>query len=257
VPDLIVRFQGVSKGYRAGRVETPVLREVDLAIEAGEFVAIVGTSGSGKSTMLNVIGGLDRDYAGAVTVAGSDLAKLSDSQLSHLRNEKVGFVFQQFNLLEHLSCLENVAMPSIFARRGALDARERAQRALDRVGIGDRARDLPANLSGGQKQRVAIARAIFNRPPLLLADEPTGNLDSTTGQQIIELFTALNREDGITLLIVTHESRVSSAAHRVIRLEDGRFVDGSPAAVGVMAAEREGVTGISGPRAADGAGGPK
>jgi ABC-type lipoprotein export system ATPase subunit len=240
----IVRFEGVSKSYRSGKLDTPVLRGVDLSIDPGELIAIVGTSGSGKSTLLNLIGGLDRGFTGKVTVAGQEIALLSDGELSHLRNEKVGFVFQQFNLLEHLSCLENVAMPAIFARRSVPDAHERAQRALDRVGIGERSRDLPQNLSGGQKQRVAIARALFSQPPLLLCDEPTGNLDSKTGQQIIELFVELNRADGITLVIVTHESRVSAAAHRVIRLEDGRFVDGG-GPVGV-----EG--GVPEPRAAEG-----
>jgi putative ABC transport system ATP-binding protein len=219
----IVKMSGVKKSYRSGKVTHEVLHDVHLAIDPGELVAIVGTSGSGKSTLLNIIGGLDRDYAGEVAVAGQDLARLGDAALSHLRNEKVGFVFQQFNLLEHLSCAENVALPAIFSPRVMPDAQERARRALERVGIGDRAADLPANLSGGQKQRVAIARAIFNAPPLLLCDEPTGNLDTKTGQQIIELFTALNREDGITLVIVTHESRVSGAAHRIVRLEDGRI----------------------------------
>jgi putative ABC transport system ATP-binding protein len=232
----IVRMKDVRKRYRAGRVDSEVLHGIDLEVKRGELCAIVGTSGSGKTTVLNVIGGLDRDYTGEVWVTGEELGKLSDAAVSHLRNEKVGFVFQHFNLLEHLSCLENVAMPAIFSRHGVPDARDRARTALERVGLGARADDLPSNLSGGQKQRVAIARALFNRPPLLLCDEPTGNLDTRTGQQIIDLFTALNREDGISLVIVTHESRVSSAAHRVVRLEDGRIsdVDGR---IGVEAAE--------------------
>jgi putative ABC transport system ATP-binding protein len=221
----IVKLINVKKHYRSGKVTHEVLHDVNLQVDPGELVAIVGTSGSGKSTLLNVIGGLDRSYTGEVIVAGNDVTKLSDARLSQLRNEKVGFVFQQFNLLEHLSCAENVAMPSIFSLRATPDAADRARQALQRVGMSDRASDLPANLSGGQKQRIAIARALFNHPPLLLCDEPTGNLDSKTGQQIIELFTKLNKEDGITLIIVTHESRVSTAAHRIIRLEDGRVRD--------------------------------
>jgi ABC-type lipoprotein export system ATPase subunit len=233
----IIRLQGVSKAYHIGKVVHRVLDSVDLEVAEGELLAIVGTSGSGKSTLLNVVGGLDRSFSGTARVAGNDLAQLADSELSHLRNREVGFVFQQFNLLEHLSCAENVALPAKFSRRVASDAEERANAALSRVGIGDRAGDLPANLSGGQKQRVAIARAIFNRPRLLLCDEPTGNLDTKTGRQIIELFTRLNEEDGITLVIVTHEARVSTAAHRVVRLEDGRIVEHDDDSTGTVGVE--------------------
>jgi ABC-type lipoprotein export system ATPase subunit len=222
--DAMIRTVGVHKGYRSGRVETPVLFDVRLEVAGGEFVAIIGTSGSGKSTLLNIIGGLDADYSGTVEVAGQDLSRLGDRQLSAFRNDRVGFIFQQFNLLEHLSCGENVALPAIFARRPDGEVVQRATEALDRVGLADRRGDLAANLSGGQKQRVAIARALYNRPQLLLCDEPTGNLDSTTGRQIIELFHHLNQE-GMTLVIVTHEPRVSTTAHRVIRLEDGRIID--------------------------------
>jgi putative ABC transport system ATP-binding protein len=225
--DRIVTFKGVSKHYRTGGVTTQVLHDIELGVEEGELVAVVGTSGSGKSTLLNIIGGLDRGYLGQVIVTGSDLGTLSDPELSHLRNSRVGFVFQQFNLLDHLSCAENVSLPAMFAARSIPDAAERARRALRRVGLGDRAHDFPGNLSGGQKQRIAIARALFNEPRLLLCDEPTGNLDSRTGQQIIDLFTQLNREDGITLVVVTHESRVARIAHRVLRLEDGHLLDGA------------------------------
>ncbi len=220
----IVKFKGVSKAYRSGKLMNHALSKVDLLVDEGESLAIVGTSGSGKSTLLNIIGGLDRDYTGEAVVAGNEISRMSDRALSRFRNQSVGFVFQQFNLLEHLSCIENVALPTMFGKKVANNAFERAQRALDRVGIGDRAKDFPPNLSGGQKQRIAIARAIFNEPRLLLCDEPTGNLDSKTGQQIIDLFSSLNREDKITLIIVTHEQRVSQAARRVIRLEDGRIV---------------------------------
>jgi len=229
----LIQLREVNKTYSTGRVEAHVLRDVELEVGPGELVAIVGTSGSGKSTLLNVVGGLDRDYTGQALVTGQDLARLSDGQLSRFRNSKVGFVFQQFNLLEHLSCAENVALPAMFSEVAVPDARERAVAALTRVGIPEKVDELPANLSGGQKQRVAIARALFNRPPLLLCDEPTGNLDSRTGQQIIDLFVSLNTDDGITLLIVTHEARVSTAAHRVVRLEDGRVSDQPELPVGV------------------------
>jgi putative ABC transport system ATP-binding protein len=228
MPAPIVALRGVSKSYRSGGLRNQVLHGIDLEIQEGELVAIVGKSGSGKSTLLNVVGGLDRDFEGEAHVAGQDLPRSSDVELGRFRNEKVGFIFQQFNLLEHLSCLENVALPSMFARGPAEGSETRARRALERVGIGERAHDLPANLSGGQKQRVAIARALFNHPPLLLCDEPTGNLDSQTGLQIIELFRELNAKDGITLVIVTHEGRVSEAVRRIVRLEDGRIVDDAP-----------------------------
>jgi ABC-type lipoprotein export system ATPase subunit len=235
----IIRLREVSKAYRAGRASTQVLRDVSLEVEAGEFLAIVGTSGSGKSTLLNIMGGLDTQYTGHVEVAGRDLSRLGDRELSAFRNATIGFVFQQFNLLEHLSCAENVAMPAIFGDHSDEEAAQHAARALERVGLGDRLGDLAANLSGGQKQRVAIARALFNRPAILLCDEPTGNLDSNTGRQVIELFKSLNG-DGITMLIVTHEARVSTVAHRILRLEDGVLgadgadgADGDNAPVGV------------------------
>ena len=218
--ETIIKLKDVSKSYGGVRV----LHGIDVEVASGELMAVVGTSGSGKSTLLNIIGGLDTRFSGQATVAGQRLDQLGDSALSTFRNQKIGFVFQQFNLLDHLSCAENVAVPATFARAGQADARPRAEAALERVGMADRADDLPANLSGGQKQRVAIARALFNQPTLLLCDEPTGNLDLKTGQQIIDLFCQLNSEDGRTLIIVTHEDRVSGAAHRVVRLEDGKIV---------------------------------
>jgi len=226
MPDPLIKLRSVCKHYPAGKLRQQVLHDVDLEVKEGEFLAVVGTSGSGKSTLLNIIGGLDTNFTGQVEVADHRLSSLTDAELSRFRNEKVGFIFQQFNLLEHLSCAENVALPSVFAPPAAADSvAERARRALRRVGMEERAGDLPASLSGGQKQRIAIARALFNHPPVLLCDEPTGNLDRKTGQQIIDLFSTLNGEDHRTLIIVTHESRVSCAAHRVLKLEDGRFVD--------------------------------
>ena len=202
----------------------PVLRGVSLTVERGDLASLVGRSGSGKSTLLHVVGGLDRRYRGTARVCGVDLAGLDDRALSRFRGAHVGFVFQAFHLLDHLSCAENVALPAHFQKTDQkVDKLARAREALDRVGLADLAARLPGQLSGGQKQRVAIARALFNRPELLLADEPTGNLDSETGRQIIELFQSLNA-GGLTMLVVTHEERVSRAARRVIRLEDGRVV---------------------------------
>jgi putative ABC transport system ATP-binding protein len=202
----------------------PVLRDVSLEVEAGELLSLVGRSGSGKSTLLHLIGGLDRRYQGTVEVLGRDLGKLDDVALSRLRNAEVGFVFQSFNLLDHLSVRENVSLPAHFAPPSPSgEVKSRALEALSRVGMADRADARPGELSGGQKQRVAIARALFSRPKLLLADEPTGNLDSDTGNQIIELFQKLNG-DGLTLIVVTHEERVSRAARRVHKLDDGRLV---------------------------------
>jgi putative ABC transport system ATP-binding protein len=217
----MARLTGVDKEL-GGR---PILSGVSLTVEAGEWVALVGRSGSGKSTLLHLLGGLDRRYRGAVEVAGHDLARLEDDALARLRNREVGFVFQSFHLLEHLSVRENVALPSLFggARLAPKEVAERVERALERVGMAEFAAASPARLSGGQKQRVAIARALFSAPKLLLADEPTGNLDAETGRAIVELFGALHRE-GLTLLLVTHEERVSRAASRVLRLDAGRLV---------------------------------
>ncbi|HEX8954491.1 MAG TPA: ABC transporter ATP-binding protein [Polyangia bacterium] len=212
----MIRLESVQKSYGA----QPVLRDVSLTVAPGELLSLVGRSGSGKSTLLHIMGGLDRRYAGKATVLDHDLHALDERRLARFRNREVGFVFQSFNLLDHLTARENVKLPAYFAERDTPDADARAVAALERVGIGDKAESRPSALSGGQKQRVAIARALFHTPKLLLCDEPTGNLDSETGAQIIELFRALNR-DGLTLVIVTHEERVSSVASRVLRLVDG------------------------------------
>jgi putative ABC transport system ATP-binding protein len=217
----VIRLQGVSKSYGTGAGKQQVLYDVSLEIEAGHLISIVGTSGSGKSTLLNIVGGLDRGYTGEVEVLGVPYHTSNDRRLAALRNTEIGFVFQAFNLLDHLTCWENVCLPSFFGRSTS-DAFARAVAQLQRVGLDDKVQAKPANMSGGQKQRVAIARALFNRPKLLLCDEPTGNLDSRTGAQILDLFYQLNHQDGITVVVVTHEPRVSSTADRVIRLEDGR-----------------------------------
>jgi putative ABC transport system ATP-binding protein len=194
-------------------------RGLDLEVHAGEFLAVEGQSGSGKSTLLHILGGLDRAYEGEVRVLGEDLRGMSDARLAALRHARIGFIFQSFNLLAELTALQNVLLPDFFGD-GVPDAERRAREALDRVGLADKARARPTALSGGERQRVAIARALLARPPLLLADEPTGNLDAHTGHGIIELFRELHR-DGMTLLVVTHETRVSRAASRVLVLRDG------------------------------------
>jgi len=228
-PNPVVRLRDVHKAYGSGAGRTPVLRGVSLEVQSGEVVALVGQSGSGKSTLLNIVGGLDDADSGGVEVLGVDYAVARDAALSRLRNERIGFVFQFFNLLDHMDCLANVILPASFAREtrgGPRGAIERGRAVLDRVGLTELAHRRPSELSGGQKQRVAIARALFHSPELLLCDEPTGNLDTDTGREVIELFTDINRKDGVTLLIVTHEERVSSTAGRVIRISDGCILDG-------------------------------
>ena len=216
-----ILLRGVSKRYpprEAGALPQDLLTKVDLEVERGEFVAIEGQSGSGKSTLLHLLGGLDRTFEGELRVLGCDLRALTDVELAALRHTQIGFVFQSFNLLPALTALENVLLPDFFGN-GVPDADRRAREALQRVGLLDKARARPAALSGGEKQRVAIARALLARPPLLLADEPTGNLDAHTGEGVISLFKELHH-DGMTLLIVTHEARVSHAASRVLVLRE-------------------------------------
>jgi putative ABC transport system ATP-binding protein len=220
----VVRLRDVTKSYGEGAGKAQVLRGVSFDIEKGELIALVGQSGSGKSTLLNIIGGLDRPDAGEVEVLGVDAMKADDATWAKMRNASIGFVFQAFNLLDHLSVLENVTLPSAFSRDGK-DINGRGREALRRVGLSDFAKRRPGELSGGQKQRVAIARALFNSPSLLLCDEPTGNLDSETGKEVIDFFRELNAKDGVTLLIVTHERRVSSVAKRVIAMRDGMLVE--------------------------------
>lgn len=233
----MIRVRGLHKSYRlagARAAELPVLRGVEFDVASGEFVAVVGRSGSGKSTLLGILGGLDTDYTGEVAVGDRELRRLSDRELSAYRNQTIGFVFQSFHLLDHLSCLDNAALPALF-RRGERTARaaleQRAHTLLEQVGIADKAQARPSTLSGGQKQRLAIARALFHDPRLLICDEPTGNLDSTSAAAVLQLFTDLCKRSGVTLLIVTHDPAIAAAADRVIELRDGQVV-GAQAAAG-------------------------
>jgi putative ABC transport system ATP-binding protein len=219
---LLVRIENLTKTYGDGPARRAALDAIGLGIDEGELLAVLGPSGSGKSTLLGILGGLDRAYEGKVEVFGSDLRGLSDAELSRLRGERIGFVFQAFHLLAHLTVLDNVMTPALFAP-SAGDPRRRARELLDRLGLGDRAGDTPAHLSGGQRQRVAIARALLRRPKLLLCDEPTGNLDAETGARTIELFRELHKEGELTVVAVTHEERLAEIATRTVRIRAGRI----------------------------------
>ncbi len=220
----MIELTDITRVYGKGESAASALRGVSLAIERGAFVRIVGTSGSGKTTLLNVIGGLDSGYTGTAVVDGKDLRAMDDRDLSRFRNETVGFVFQHFHLLEHLDARHNVALADFFNSRDGGDPLRRAAEVLERVGLGDKMGSRPSQLSGGQKQRVAVARSLFNRPRLILADEPTGNLDTRTSGQIIGLLESLNRDDQLTVVVVTHEAPLFHKATQTIRLEDGRIV---------------------------------
>ena len=223
----LIELKGLSKRYPGTSSHELALKELNLSISKGEMSAIIGTSGSGKTTLLNILGGLDRAYEGRLEVSGRELHSLSDQEISRWRNQEVGFIFQHFHLLDHLSALDNVLLPACLTKgeaRASLNGVERrAEALLAQVGLGDKLHARPPQLSGGQKQRVAIARALLFKPSLLLCDEPTGSLDSQTGDEIIQLFQSLHSE-GYTVLMITHEERVSQAAERVIRLEDGRLI---------------------------------
>jgi putative ABC transport system ATP-binding protein len=220
---VIVRLEDVYKIYGAGETEIKALSGVNLTIERGEFCAIMGASGSGKSTMMNVIGCLDRPTSGRYYLDGVEVAALGDADLALIRNRKIGFVFQQFHLLPQLNALENVMLPMVYANVPAAERRERAAEALNRVGLGNRMNNRPNQMSGGQQQRVAIARAIVNRPVLLLADEPTGALDSRTTEEVLNIFSELN-DSGITVVMVTHEPDVARRTRRIIWFKDGTVV---------------------------------
>ena len=219
---MLIRLRSVTRTYRMGEVDVPALRGIDLDIDANEYIAVMGPSGSGKSTLMNILGCLDSPTSGHFELDGRDVSALSDSQLSRVRNAFVGFVFQTFNLLPRATALHNVELPLIYAGVRVGRRRQRAREALERVGLADRMHHRPNEMSGGQRQRVAIARALVNEPSLLLADEPTGNLDSGTGREIMQVLDALH-DEGNTILLVTHESYIAEHASRRIHLRDGRI----------------------------------
>ena len=223
---MILDLQNIYKTYGQGQLEVPVLKDVCLQVNEGEYLAIMGPSGSGKSTLMNIVGCLDRATSGKYILDGEDISTLNEKQLSEVRLNKIGFVFQTFQLLPQETALDNVALPLVYAGVSKAERQKRAMESLENVGLGDRATFLPNQLSGGQKQRVAIARAMINNPKVLLADEPTGALDQASGQQVMELFKQLNAQQGATVVMITHDANVASNARRIVKIIDGELTEG-------------------------------
>jgi putative ABC transport system ATP-binding protein len=219
----VIELKGVTKTYHLGDEVLNALDNIDFTVKSGEFLAITGPSGSGKSTLANIIGGLDRPTSGSIMVDGTDLSHVRDHQLSDYRNRHIGFVFQSFNLQNTQTALENVMLPLVFSRMKPKDRKARAKECLEAVGLGDRLKHRPSQLSGGQRQRVAIARALAVKPSIILADEPTGNLDTARGDEIMQLMKDLNKQ-GITLVIITHDNAVAKMADRIVQIKDGKLV---------------------------------
>ena len=235
--ETVIRLQDLHKTYKLGDIEVHALRGINLTIRRGEFVAIMGASGSGKSTVMNIIGCLDRPTAGAYLLEGEDVSALSADQWALIRNGKIGFVFQGFNLLQRTTAVENVELPMMYTGLGFKERRRRALEMLGLVGLAERCHHLPNQLSGGQQQRVAIARSLVNHPSLLLADEPTGNLDTKTSREIMELFQNLNMREGITIVLVTHEPDIAEYAKRRIVFRDGLIISDSSQEAAVSTTE--------------------
>ena len=219
----MITFQDICKVYHIGGDEVRALDHANLQIDKGEFVSVIGPSGSGKSTLMNIIGCLDVPTSGTYHLGGVDVSTMDDDQQAEIRNKMLGFIFQQYNLIPKLTVLENVELPLLYAGVGAEERKERAVAALGRVGLADKQKNLPSQLSGGQQQRVSIGRALMNAPAVVLADEPTGNLDSKNSQEIVELLKMSNKKYGQTLVIITHDENIALQAHRVIAIEDGRI----------------------------------
>jgi ABC-type lipoprotein export system ATPase subunit len=225
----LIKLHNITKAYHVGEIDVPVLKGISLTIDRGELAALTGASGSGKTTLMNILGCLDRPSTGEYWLDGQEVSQITSDERAKVRNKKIGFVFQSFNLLPRTSALDQVMMPLTYTATHLpeREARERAKILLDRVGLGDRMHHEPSQLSGGQQQRVAIARALINHPPLLFADEPTGNLDSKTSKEVLQMFRQLNEEEGITIILVTHDAKVASTAKRNIRISDGLMEAGA------------------------------
>ncbi len=234
---LVIDVRGVTKTYKMGEVEVSALRSVDLKVYEGEFVSIMGPSGSGKSTLMNILGALDQPTTGEYFLDGVNVSKMNDAELARTRNKKIGFVFQNFNLLKRTSALRQVELPLLYA--GARNRSKRAKAALESVGLGNRLNHLPSELSGGQQQRVAIARALVNEPAMILADEPTGNLDSRSGIEVMQIFQSLNRDKGITIVFVTHDPWIARHTNRVVMLRDGKIVADQTVKAPLIAGQEE------------------
>ncbi|MDX2137190.1 MAG: ABC transporter ATP-binding protein [Chloroflexota bacterium] len=234
---MVIDVRGVTKTYKMGDIEVNALRGVDVTIREGECVSIMGPSGSGKSTLMNILGCLDQPSSGMYALDGVDVSRLSEGELARVRNKKIGFVFQSFNLLKRTSALRQVELPLIYAGDGGRG--KKAKAALESVGLGSRLDHLPSELSGGQQQRVAIARALVNEPAMILADEPTGNLDSRSGTEVMQIFQRLNREQGITIVFVTHDPWIARHTDRIIMLRDGLVIADRPIAQPLVAGEAE------------------
>jgi putative ABC transport system ATP-binding protein len=224
---VLIELRGISKIYEVGTQEVPALRNIDISVEETEYLAIMGPSGSGKSTLMNIIGCLDVPTSGTYRLKDREISTLEDDDLAEIRSSEIGFVFQTFNLLPRMTAFQNVELPLIYGRSERKSRAERVWETLDAVGLRDRAHHRPNELSGGQRQRVAIARALINRPSIILADEPTGNLDSTTGEEIMQVFRSLNR-NGNTIILVTHEKYIAEHARRIVRLLDGSVASDTP-----------------------------
>jgi putative ABC transport system ATP-binding protein len=235
---MIIRMESITKEYRSGSLSVMALRGISLDVSAGEFVAVMGQSGSGKSTLMNIIGCLDSFTSGSYHLDGENVAGLTGKKLAAIRNRKIGFVFQSYNLLPRLNALQNVELPMVYAGTSARKRRHAALDALERVSLTDRMKHKPSELSGGQKQRAAIARALVNKPAILLADEPTGNLDSESGEEIMAVFQRLNR-DGVTIVMVTHEADIARHTNRVVAFKDGRIIRDEPVDTPIAAQPKE------------------
>ena len=222
ITNTVIDIQGITKTYHLGDIDLNILKGIDLKVERGEFVSIMGPSGSGKSTLMNILGALDQPTTGTYYLDGIDVAQLNANQLARIRNKKIGFVFQNFNLLKRTTALRQVELPLMYG--GVHGRTQKAKTALESVGLGNRLNHLPSELSGGQQQRVAIARALVNEPSLILADEPTGNLDTHSGKEVMQIFQKLNREQGITTIFVTHDPWIARHTNRVIMLRDGKII---------------------------------